>query len=220
MKILIFGLLLAESLAYVYKSSKIINQKTKDIMLTRLNLVCSALDVDSIDHANTRLRYVARVMYDGTGFRGWQDNDAKLRTTQGVISRALSRRFDKTIRVTGASRTDKGVHARGQTIHFDIPFAEDPSQLEYVMNRLLPDDVRLYNVAFAPLGTPEQVMVGQLFHATASSIGKLYSYRFCTNKFVDPMKRRYSFRSALMISFYSMIIFTNSLFNMFIIHFL
>ena len=69
------------------------------------------------------LRYAARVMYDGTRFRGWQDvADPRIRTIQNTISKAISKRFDTKITVTGASRTDRGVHAQGQTIHFNVPY--------------------------------------------------------------------------------------------------
>ena len=53
-------------------------------------------------------RYACRVMYDGTKFNGWQDAlDSRYRTIQGTLNQALSKRFQRQIRVTGASRTDK-----------------------------------------------------------------------------------------------------------------
>ena len=146
-------------------------------------------------------RYVARVMYDGTSFRGWQDQaieksreGTKIRTVQGVLTKQLSSRFDKKVTCTGASRTDLGVHSRGQAIHFDVwnqAVCEDLRHLEYCLNRMLPDDVRIFNISSIPLGKTEQVQIGEPFHATKSSTGKLYVYRFCTNEFVDPMLRRY-----------------------------
>lgn len=51
------------------------------------------------------------------------------------------------------------------------------------MNRLLPDDIRLYNVS--------KIHRSVAFHATGAALGKLYVYRFCTNKIVDPTRRRY-----------------------------
>ena len=67
----------------------------------------------------------------------------------------------------------------------DLPLVEDVSKLEYVMNRLLPEDVRIFNLTLAPVTSP-------LWHATSAAVGKLYSYKFCTNRFVDPLKRRYT----------------------------
>jgi len=143
-------------------------------------------------------RYCARVMYDGSGFRGWQEQ-SDVRTVQGTISKRLSQRFDRSMRVTGASRTDQGVHARGQAIHFDLPldisatYQDQVSldRLEYSLNRILPDDIRIYNISLAPLGNSEQVRDGDLWHATKSANRKIYTYRFCTNQFVDPLQRRY-----------------------------
>ena len=77
------------------------------------------------------------------------------------------------------------MHARGQAIHVDLPPVEDLGRLEFVMNRLLPDDVRVYNLSLAPITLP-------LWHATSAAQGKLYSYRFCINRFVDPLLRRYT----------------------------
>ena len=142
--------------------------------------------VDDEVNQYDRQRYACRVMYDGTAFRGWQAQEPKIRTVQGVIGKKLSERFNIPMRITGAGRTDNGVHARGQAGHFDIPHEIsnkiDPLQLEFVLNRLLPDDIRLYNVSN---------MKDIEFHATASAKSKLYVYRICTNQVVDPLRRRY-----------------------------
>jgi tRNA pseudouridine38-40 synthase len=133
-----------------------------------------------------RQRFACRIMYDGTAFRGWQQQGENVRTVQAVISRRLSKRFDTDMKITAASRTDQGVHARGQAGHFDVPHEKakfEPSNLEYVLNRLLPNDVRLYNIT--------RVDPKIDFHATGSAAGKLYVYRFCTNDIVDPLRRRY-----------------------------
>jgi tRNA U38,U39,U40 pseudouridine synthase TruA len=53
---------------------------------------------------STRIRYVSRVMYDGSSFRGWQDQDKKFRTVQGTLRLRFSERFGCEVRVTGASR--------------------------------------------------------------------------------------------------------------------
>lgn len=143
---------------------------------------------------NGKHRYVARVCYDGTAYRGWQEQDPKTRTVQATISRELTRRFGTTIKVSGASRTDFGVHARGQACHFDL----EPNQMkgslqnfEFTFNQMLPKDIKISNVSYAPFGTPEQVVTDDIFHATKSAVGKLYVYRFCTNTFVDPIFRNY-----------------------------
>ena len=141
-----------------------------------------------------RFRYVSRVMYDGTGFKGWQtqDDNRRIRTVQEMIGRQLTTRFNTDISCVGASRTDLGVHARGQAIHFDLPQpCDNLVHLEFTMNRMLPDDVRMFNISAAPPGTRNQIEAEDLWHATKSAVGKLYVYRFCTNLHVDPIRRRY-----------------------------
>src|SRR5437868_3511954 len=68
--------------------------------------------------------------YDGTDFKGWQvqsgerageELDASARTVQGAVERALNRICKQPIRIAGASRTDAGVHARGQTASLLLP---------------------------------------------------------------------------------------------------
>ena len=132
-------------------------------------------------------RFVARVSYDGTNFRGWQQqSDSSLRTVQGVVSATISKRFQSSVRITGASRTDAGVHARGQAIHFDLNVCDiDCRRLEYTLNRMLPDDVKLYNISIAPTRELER------FHATSSALSKIYTYHICTNSFVEPILRNY-----------------------------
>jgi tRNA pseudouridine38-40 synthase len=142
----------------------------------------------------SRIRYASRVMYDGTAFRGWQEQEPslKIRTVQAMVGKQLSARFNTPIRVTGASRTDLGVHARGQAVHFDLPQpCDDLKFLEFTLNRMLPNDVRVYNIAPVPLGTANQTEHSEPWHATKSAVGKLYVYRFCTNTYVDPIRRRY-----------------------------
>lgn len=139
-------------------------------------------------------RLISRVKYDGSMFKGWQEQERSVRTVQGTLSYVLSKRFnvDNRIIVIGASRTDHGVHSRGQAIHFDIDNKiinnfNDMKHLEYTMNRMLPDDLKLSNMTTAPVLDN----TSDLWHSRKSAIGKLYSYRFCHNTFVDPIRRHY-----------------------------
>lgn len=137
-------------------------------------------------------RYVGRCAYDGSAFRGWQDQDPRLRTVQGQMNRVFRQRFSlESVHVTGSSRTDHGVHANGQAFHFDLPAAlridDDFDKFVYTMNRMLPDDIKIYNVMHAPAPPPE----GPYFHAIASATRKHYSYRLSTNDFVPPRQRKY-----------------------------
>lgn len=117
---------------------------------------------------------------------------------QGELESILSQRFDRKIRIVGSGRTDTGVHARGQAMHFDLedelPLDED-KKLEYCINSMLRRDVRVWNVGIAPeslLVTDEQGNVLQhKWHAIVSSKSKLYSYRFATTHYLDPIDRHY-----------------------------
>lgn len=138
-----------------------------------------------------RHRYVARVAYDGTHFSGWQAQQSPtIRTVQSTLSECLTQRlqrFNRPINVVGASRTDVGVHARGQAMHFDLFDDEALSDLEtlqFSLNRMLPKDVRIFNLSLASSFCPS-------FHCTASAIGKKYVYRFCNAAIVDPLQQRY-----------------------------
>jgi tRNA pseudouridine38-40 synthase len=160
-------------------------------------LALLALLLAAVAHSSstpTRIRYVARVSYDGSGFKGWQEQESGTRTVQGTLSRTFQKRFGMPIRCTGASRTDHGVHAKAQCIHFDLPPEKDIQDVrffEHSFNRMLPGDIRIYNLTAAPPGNSEQLRDSKLFHSTTSTSGKLYIYRFCTNEFVDPSLRNY-----------------------------
>lgn len=142
-------------------------------------------------------RLVARVAYDGTNFRGFQAQPSEVRSVQGLLNNALYRKLGTPVSTTGASRTDYGVHARGNCVHFDIPETHWPlpitlADFEFKLNRYLPSDVRVRNISIAPRGTAGEESQGKVFHATSSTIGKLYSYRLCVNRFVDPLQRQFT----------------------------
>jgi len=120
------------------------------------------------------IRFRGRMAYDGTGFRGFQVQ-SKGRTCQGEMEAALSKRFNRKVRVVGAGRTDAGVHARGQAFHFDLysyeirtkvdtdtneqdSDANDDNttkiqfctELQRSMNSMLPQDIGVWNLSLAP----------------------------------------------------------------------
>ncbi|CAN8072374.1 unnamed protein product [Agarophyton chilense] len=167
--------------------------------------------MDTTSDNSKRKRFRARVAYDGTHFRGWQFQKA-CRSVQGELEKAIQRRAGKLIRVVGASRTDSGVHARGQAVHFDVPELlaskemKDMKKFQFVLNQILPKDIRLTNLELAPLVTQDAIpMFKQAslltsqdiklrpWHSIYCSTGKLYTYRFSIAHYPDPMRRLYRY---------------------------
>lgn len=106
------------------------------------------------------------VSYDGTGFDGWQRQPGR-RTVQGVMEEHLSAVLDEPVKLTGAGRTDAGCHARGQVASLSTSAALPVEALTPVLNRRLPDDVRVRTAAEERPG----------FDARRSAIARRYTYR-------------------------------------------
>src|SRR5215210_297557 len=110
--------------------------------------------------------YRLLLSYRGTAYAGWQRQENAL-AVQQVVEEALERLVGHPVRVVGASRTDAGVHARGQAAHLELaePFPE--RGLVHGTNHHLPEDVRVMAAAAMPAG----------FHARKHAWGKEYVYR-------------------------------------------
>lgn len=117
------------------------------------------------------MRYLARVSYDGSKFWGFQRlNNGK--GVQNELERALKILAGKPILVHGAGRTDCGVHALDQCIHFDLDLDISPNKLQYVLNRLL-----------SPYVAIEQIKkVDPCFHARFNVVSKTYQYKIYLGK--------------------------------------
>jgi tRNA pseudouridine38-40 synthase len=128
-------------------------------------------------------RYRLTLAYDGTDFEGWQrqkDGEAS-RTVQGVLEAALARLAGgDRVRVTGAGRTDTGVHALGQVASFDLPRDMEPGALARALNGMLPADVRVLEARPAPAD----------FDARRRAVSKLYRYEMDTGPVRLPQRRR------------------------------
>lgn len=128
------------------------------------------------------------IEYDGSGFHGWQVQD-NAPTVQAEIEKAVSRITGEGVRVTGAGRTDAGVHAYGQVAHFDIQSGIPAEKFAAALNSALPGEV---SVLFS-----EEVPAD--FHARFSAIGKTYEYRILNRPMRSPIlsKRAWHVREAL-----------------------
>jgi tRNA pseudouridine38-40 synthase len=110
-------------------------------------------------------RIVLGIEYDGTAYAGWQWQTGK-RTVQSELQAILSRIANQEIRVICAGRTDAGVHALEQVVHFDTDVQRDLKAWVLGANSLLPEDIR---VTWAQ---PAQAD----FHARYSAVARFYRY--------------------------------------------
>jgi len=122
------------------------------------------------------VRYRAVVAYLGTRFHGWQEQKNAARTVQAVLAAALRPLAREAVRVEGASRTDAGVHADGQVVHFDLPRRREPRAVRDGANDRLPEDVRLLSVEEA----------ARDFHARFDAAWKEYVYRWSRAAVIAP----------------------------------
>ncbi|SUO97872.1 tRNA pseudouridine(38-40) synthase TruA [Suttonella ornithocola] len=91
-------------------------------------------------------RYAVLVEYDGTAYSGWQRQPFLSQTIQTQVEQALSQIANQTIEIVCAGRTDAGVHALGQIIHFDTSTKRDNYAWLAGSNRYLPHDIRLKSI--------------------------------------------------------------------------
>lgn len=125
------------------------------------------------------IRYKFNVSYDGTHFAGFQIQPNG-RTVQGEIEKALKRMSKgQSVRLRSAGRTDAGVHAKGQVIHFDYPKFIPAASMQKGLNTLITNEILLWD--------PE--IVSKDFHAQYSATDKKYEYRVYNGKLRDPFIR-------------------------------
>ena len=105
------------------------------------------------------------IAYDGTDLHGWQ-RQPDVRTVQEDVEQVARRVLREPIAVVGASRTDAGVHARGQVAHIRTATHIPAENLRRAIAHRLPRDIALVHLDDVPLS----------FHATRSARGKLYRY--------------------------------------------
>jgi tRNA pseudouridine38-40 synthase len=126
------------------------------------------------------MRYFVTFSYNGGRYHGWQIQPNG-NSVQEELQRALSTLLRQEIAVTGAGRTDAGVHARMMVAHFDATLGDlSPEQLTYKLNRLLPWDIAVQKVE----------VVSDDLHARFSAKSRMYRYYVHTAK--DPFLRPYS----------------------------
>jgi tRNA pseudouridine38-40 synthase len=118
--------------------------------------------------------------YDGTDFHGWQ-RQPRLRTVQQVVEEALEQLTGTRPTTTASGRTDAGVHALGQAVHFLTASRHSTETFLRALNALLPRDVRALDASEMP----------QSFHATLDAKSKRYRYAIDNGRIASPFQLRY-----------------------------
>ncbi|NQT91566.1 MAG: tRNA pseudouridine(38-40) synthase TruA [Lentisphaerae bacterium] len=131
----------------------------------------------------TKQRYRIDVAYDGTNYAGWQIQPNGV-TIQEKLQAALFTLTTAAVKVHGSGRTDRGVHARRQVAHFDLPAPANLTELRRGLNGILPPDIRIRALRRA---SPD-------FHARRSVVTKEYRYFIWNAEEVPPNLRLYRTR--------------------------
>ena len=116
--------------------------------------------------------------YDGSGFAGWQQQ-ARGRTVEAELKRALLELTGAEHRVYAAGRTDAGAHAEGQVVSFEMDGHIPPIRLVAALNARLPGDVSVLSAEVAPDG----------FHARYSARWRRYRYRYLDRRARPALER-------------------------------
>jgi tRNA pseudouridine38-40 synthase len=116
-------------------------------------------------------RYFADISYKGTQFHGWQSQQ-NAKGIQEVIEEALSLQLREKIEIIASGRTDKGVHALQQIVHFDIPKVLDTESDKNKLNAFLPQDIAINQI----------IPVQATAHARYDAVARNYIYKISRQK--------------------------------------
>ena len=126
-------------------------------------------------------RLLAVIEYDGTEFEGFQIQQ-RGRTVQGELEAAIKQITGEDIGVTGAGRTDTGVHALGQGAHFDTAWRRPLEILQRALNAVLPTDIAVRTI----------VQVQDDFSARFSATSRTYRFTILNQSIRSPLQERYA----------------------------
>lgn len=122
------------------------------------------------------------VAYEGTNYCGWQIQPNGI-TIEQVLNETLSSLLEEEITVTGASRTDAGVHSLGNVAIFETHTKMPAEKISFALNQRLPEDIVVQ----------ESCQVPEDFHPRFSKSRKTYEYRILNCRFRQPLERRTSY---------------------------
>lgn len=133
------------------------------------------------------------IAYDGTNYSGWQIQKNAV-TIEEELTEALHQLLKERVEVTGASRTDAGVHALGNVAVFDTDTRIPPEKIAIALNHYLPDDIRVQRSEEA----------GAEFHPRYCESTKTYQYAVLNTRIADPMRSRYFYHVCQPLSLHDM----------------
>ncbi len=122
------------------------------------------------------------IEYDGTNYYGWQ-KQPNYTSVQGEIEKAIEIITREKIKLNGAGRTDKGVHAKGQVASFCTNSSIPSDKFKFALNSVLPRDIAI----------KESSDMKQEFHARYNAIGKQYKYVVYNNRIRSALYKNYSY---------------------------
>ncbi|HZK03563.1 MAG TPA: tRNA pseudouridine(38-40) synthase TruA [Bacteroidaceae bacterium] len=125
------------------------------------------------------MRYFIYFCYDGAAYNGWQKQPG-LPTIQKIMEDSLSKFLRVEAKLTGAGRTDAGVHAKEMVAHIDLSDNTDCEWVKNRLNRMLPSDISIHKI----------IPVADNAHARFDALSRTYKYYVSLNKL--PFKRHYS----------------------------
>lgn len=122
------------------------------------------------------------VAYDGTNYHGWQIQKNAI-TVEEILQQALCDLLQEPIELVGASRTDAGVHARGNVAVFDTHTRIPAEKIAVAVNQRLPEDIRVM----------QSEEVEEQFHPRYAESEKTYEYHISNVPIQLPTRRLYSY---------------------------
>lgn len=120
--------------------------------------------------------FALTLSYRGAAYAGWQ-RQKNAPTVQQTVEEAVSDLLGEVVQITGASRTDAGVHARGQIAHLELTREFPLEGLHHGTNQRLPEDIRVLGACRMPDG----------FHARKCAQAKEYRYSFIRARLLSPL---------------------------------
>lgn len=130
---------------------------------------------------NLKRNMMLTLQYDGSRYDGWQRQGNTEKTIQEKLEQVVSKLAGCPVEVHGSGRTDRGVHALGQTAHFFIEGKQTPEEIRAYLNSYLPEDILVTEVKEADLR----------FHSRLSAVRKTYRYQIETGPKKPVFERKY-----------------------------